>query len=68
MLLAAVTVNGVLGLAGTLALSLVGQMAFGVLVDACGWFGLRRRRPSPREAAGLALALAGSLVMLAARG
>ena len=67
VLLAAITVNGALGLAGTLALSLVGQMAFGVLADHFGWFRLQRRRPQLREASGFLLVLAGSMAIIIAR-
>lgn len=67
VLLAAITVNSTLGLAGTLALSLVGQMAFGVLADFFGFFRLRRRRPQLREATGFAFVLVGSIATIMAR-
>lgn len=67
VLLAAITVNSVLGLASTLAVMLVGQMVFGVLADHFGFFRLQRRRPLLREAAGFALVLVGSIVIIMAR-
>jgi bacterial/archaeal transporter family-2 protein len=67
VLLAAITVNSILGLAGTLALMLIGQMAFGVLADHLGLFRLQRREPHLREAVGFALVLGGSMVIIAAR-
>ena len=42
--LAAVTVNSKLGLSGTLALMLVGQVTFGILSDRFGFFGVPKRR------------------------
>lgn len=54
------TVNTALALSGTLALGLAGQVAFGLVADRFGLFGLPRRRPSPRDLAALGLILAGS--------
>ncbi|MFB9948907.1 DMT family transporter [Rhizobium puerariae] len=67
VLLAAITVNSALGLAGTLALLLVGQMAFGVIADYFGFFRLQRRQPQLWETAGFALVLIGSIVIITAR-
>ncbi|MQB13326.1 hypothetical protein DXT96_26175 [Agrobacterium sp. ICMP 6402] len=67
VLLAAITVNSALGLAGTLALLLVGQMALGVCADYFGFFRLPRRQPHPRETIGFALVLVGSMVIILAR-
>ncbi|WP_085044078.1 DMT family transporter [Ensifer aridi] len=67
VLLAAITVNSALGLAGTLALLLVGQMAFGVLADYFGLFRLQRRQPRLHETIGFALVLIGSIVVIVAR-
>lgn len=68
VLLAAITVNSALGLAGTLALLLIGQMVFGVMADGLGLFGLARRRATPRELIALVLVLSGSLAIIMARG
>lgn len=67
VLLTAITVNSALGLAGTLALLLVGQMAFGVFADYFGLFRLQRRQPQPRETIGFAFVLIGSIVIIVAR-
>jgi transporter family-2 protein len=60
VILTSTTVNSVLALSGTLALGLLGQMAFGLASDAFGLFGLPRRRPGPRDIGALVLILAGS--------
>jgi len=57
-------VNSGLGLAGTLALGLVGQVVFALLADRFGWFGLPARRPDRRDAASLLLILSGSAVII----
>lgn len=67
VLLAAITVNSALGLAGTLALLLVGQMTFGVLADRFGFFRLQHRRPQIRELIGFAFVLIGSVIIIMAR-
>jgi transporter family-2 protein len=67
VLLAAVTVNSALGLAGTLALMLIGQMVFGIVADAFGFFGLRRVLPNRREISAIGLVLCGSIVIILAR-
>jgi transporter family-2 protein len=67
VLLAAITVNSVLGLAGTLALLLIGQMVFGIVADAFGFLGLQRAFPSRREIGAIALVLCGSIVVILAR-
>ncbi|MFT4182740.1 MAG: DMT family transporter [Rhizobium sp.] len=68
VLLAAITVNSHLGLAGTLALMLIGQMVFGIVADAFGLFGLRRTLPGRRDMGAIALVLCGSIVIILARG
>ena len=68
VLLAAITVNSPLGLTGTLALVLIGQMLFGVAADHFGLFRLTRRRAGARDMGALALVLGGSIALLAARG
>jgi transporter family-2 protein len=44
VVLAAITVNGPLALSGSIALSLVGQVLFGIVSDYFGLFGTTRRR------------------------
>ncbi|ACM30354.1 hypothetical protein G6L94_28285 [Agrobacterium rhizogenes] len=67
VLLAAITVNSALGLAGTLALMLIGQMVFGIAADAFGILGLRRTLPDRRDICAIALVLCGSIVIILAR-
>jgi transporter family-2 protein len=67
VLLAAITVNSALGLAGTLALMLIGQMVFGIIADAFGFFGLQHVLPSRREMCAIGLVLCGSIVIILAR-
>lgn len=62
--LSSFTANGALALSGTLALGLLGQVAFGLAADAFGLFGLPQRRPTWRDAGVLSLILAGSGVLL----
>lgn len=65
VMLTAVTVNGPLALAGTLALGLSGQVLFGLAADRRGLFGLPRRRLDlSRDGAALALILAGSALII----
>lgn len=64
VMLTSTTVNSVLALSGTLALGLVGQAGYSLLADRFGWFGLPRRPTGPREAAALALILAGSFLVI----
>ena len=56
--------NTPLALSGTLAIGLAGQMVFGLIADARGMFGLRKRMPTARDIAALALIVAGSLVLI----
>lgn len=67
VLLAAVTVNSALGLAGTLALMLIGQMAFGIVADTFGFFALTRKRLGLRELCGIFLVVSGSVAIILAR-
>lgn len=67
VVLAAITVNGALGLAGTLALMLVGQMIFSAAIDHFGWFGLDRRRLGWRPTLGLLLVLSGAVTIVLAQ-
>ncbi|HEX7852367.1 MAG TPA: DMT family transporter [Sphingobium sp.] len=64
VLLAAITVNGPLGLAGTLALMLAGQLLFTLAVDRYGLLGLTRRPISSRQLLALVLILGGGLLII----
>lgn len=60
VMLTSVAINTPLALSGTLALGLAGQVGFGLAADRWGLFGLPKRAPTLRDAAALALILAGS--------
>ncbi|AZG98560.1 DMT family transporter [Proteus mirabilis] len=44
VLLAAMTVNSPLSLSSSIILMITGQIIFSVIVDAMGWFGVKKRR------------------------
>lgn len=60
----AIAANSVLGLAGTLALGLAGQVVFSLVADTFGLMGLAARKLSLRDLAALALIVAGSLMII----
>ncbi|MGL6457127.1 DMT family transporter, partial [Aeromonas caviae] len=64
VVLAALCLNSPLGMAGTLALLLLGQLLFGALCDGLGWLGLARRRPSGKDALAALLVMAGALLIV----
>ncbi len=64
VVLAALCLNSQLGMAGTLALLLLGQLLFGALCDARGWFGLVRRRPSGKDVLAALLVMIGALLIV----
>jgi bacterial/archaeal transporter family-2 protein len=68
VVLTSLAVNSALALTGTIALTLAGQAAFALMADRFGLFGLARRTISLRDLAAVALVLAGSGLILAARG
>ncbi|MFM4980176.1 DMT family transporter [Aeromonas caviae] len=64
VVLAALCLNSPLGMAGTLALLLLGQLLFGALCDGLGWLGLARRRPSGKDALAALLVMACALLIV----
>lgn len=69
VILTSTAVNSPLGLSGTLALGLAGQVAFSVAADSWGLFGLQKRRPDTRDVAALGLVVTGAaLIILFGRG
>lgn len=56
--------NSALALSGTIALGLAGQIVFSLFADAKGLFGLPQRMPQWRDFAGLAMIIAGALVII----
>ena len=65
---AAITVNGPLGLTGTLVLSICGQVLFSLLSDQWGWFGLLKRQLTVQRLMTLVPILVGSLLIISAKG
>ncbi|RFB84607.1 hypothetical protein B5K11_31080 [Rhizobium leguminosarum bv. trifolii] len=69
VILTSTTVNSPLGLSGTLALGLAGQVAFSLAADSWGLFGLPKRRPDISDIAALGLVVTGgALIILFGRG
>lgn len=64
VVLATITINGGLALSGTLALMLVGQVAFGMVCDGLGLFGVARRRLGSADLLGVLAILSGSTLLL----
>jgi len=64
VVLAAVTVNSNLALSGTLALMLVGQVAFGMVSDSLGLLGVTRRKLGLNDIFVVLLILSGSAILL----
>lgn len=60
VMLTSAALNSPLALSGTIALGLAGQVAFSIIADLRGLFGLPKRRPSAREWAAFALILVGA--------
>lgn len=68
VVLAVITVNSFLGITGTLVLSIVGQLVFGMVSDQFGWFGLERHPVTPDRIKAIAPILAGSILIVFAKG
>ena len=68
VLLAGYTVNSYLGLSGTLALAIIGQILFSLLSDSFGWFGLVKKKIALKDIASLLLITGGSLLIILASG
>lgn len=64
VVLAALCLNSPLGMGGTLALLLLGQLLFGALCDAIGAFGLARSRPKGGDLLAMGLVLCGALLIV----
>jgi bacterial/archaeal transporter family-2 protein len=68
VMLTSMAVNTPLALSGTIALGLAGQAAFALVADRVGLFGMMRRRIGWPDLAAFALVLAGSLLIVFAKG
>lgn len=64
VILTSTAVNTPLGLSGTLALGLAGQVMFSLAADQWGLFGLPKRRSDLRGLAALAMVLCGSFLII----
>lgn len=64
VVVAAITVNSPLALAGSLALMLTGQVLFGMLSDSRGWFGVIQRRLRTNDIIATLLILAGCALLI----
>lgn len=67
VVLASITVNGSLKLSSSIALMLVGQVFFGVLVDVLGWFGIFKRKLALLDYSAILLILIGSIIVVVFR-
>ncbi len=68
VMLAAVTVNSELGLAGTLVLGLLGQVCFGLTCDYFGLFGVMKKELKREQLFTILPILAGSFLIIFFRG
>ncbi|WP_299022562.1 DMT family transporter [uncultured Photobacterium sp.] len=68
VILAAITVNSPLGLSGSIALIMAGQVLFGFVCDTLGLFGLTKRTMNINDGMALMLMVAGCLMTLFGRG
>jgi transporter family-2 protein len=64
VILASSTVNSEIGFSGTLALIILGQVAFGIFVDAFGWFGMKRREFNLFDFGQLLLTMTGTAILI----
>lgn len=68
VILAVITVNSFLGITGTLVLSIVGQVSFGLFSDQFGWFGLQQHPVSRARLIAVLPIIAGSTLIVLAKG
>jgi bacterial/archaeal transporter family-2 protein len=68
VILAVITVNGYLGITGTLVMSIVGQVLYGLLNDHWGWFGFPKRKISFERMKSVASIVLGAVLIIYARG
>lgn len=68
VVLAVITVNSFLGITGTLVLTVVGQVLFGLISDQFGWFGLERHPFSLKKLYSICFILAGAGLIVYAKG
>lgn len=64
VIVAAITVNSDIGLAGTLVLGLIGQIIFGFICDGWGLFGVEKKRMTVQQVKKVSLIVAGSMLII----
>ncbi len=64
VIVAAITVNSDIGLAGTLVLGLIGQIIFGFICDGWGLFGVEKKRVTVQQVKKVFLIVAGSFLII----
>ncbi len=64
VVLASAAMNSALALSGTIAVGLVGQVAFSLIADVRGMFGMPKIIPTLRDFAALGLILAGAVILV----
>ena len=64
VILASVTVNSVIGLSGTLALGLIGQLVCSIFCETFGLFGLKKRTFTLLELLPISLVVFGSILII----
>lgn len=67
VILASVTVNSVVGLSGTLALGLIGQLVCSIACETLGFFGLQKRKFTLIELLPISLVAFGSILIISLR-
>ncbi|PKH06358.1 DMT family transporter [Moritella sp. Urea-trap-13] len=67
VILASVTVNSVIGLSGTLALGLIGQLVCSIFCETLGLFGLEKRTFTLLELLPISLVVFGSILIISLR-
>ena len=68
VILAVITVNSYLGITGTLVLSIVGQVVFGLFSDHFSWFGLERHPVTLKRLLAVVPIVLGSVLIVFAKG
>lgn len=64
VIVAAITVNSDIGLAGTLVLGLIGQIIFGFICDGWGLFGVEKKKITAQQVKKVSLIVAGSFLII----
>jgi len=67
VILASITVNSAIGLSGTLALGLIGQLACSILCEALGLFGLEKKKFNLIDLVPITFVVFGSILIISQR-